>query len=404
MSRIWLDTTALLAHTGNPTGCIRVEMEILARLQDFGDWGLFYFDVKTGALAEMGYGSSSESALQRFITFKNSLENKSIRTSKLSLIRDGFFGIKVASLSINEGDVLLSVGIHDQDKFITVAKAYAEMNRAKLAIYVHDIIGVLYPGFFQANNSTYERNDKYFSDISYFSDVVFTNSETTRNDLIRHFGLDNPRIVSLGDSSNSKNMNPIRLACSVPISNSFVMYVSTIEPRKNHQVLVNSYLLAKSLGKLDELPDLYFIGRIGWGTHSWMDTVENDPILRKKIGLFHSVDDEQLEQYYEKALAVVYPSFYEGWGLPVREALSRGKYCLISTGGALSEHINPLVKHLSPWNAEEWMLSILELDLTRIEDFSDSLFQPREWGDFTNELFAQLKLKDADNRVEMEKL
>jgi len=392
MGRIWLDTSALLFHSGNPTGCIRVEMEVLARLEDFGDWGIFYLNIQTGVFTEIGSGSTKDSALEVFNSFKANTDIDRPSASKFSRIYQALFGSIVPWVPIKEDDVVLSVGIHNQDNFVPLAKAYTEMNKAKLAIYVHDIIGVLFPSFFQPKNATFERYEKYFSDICFFSDLVFTNSQTTRNDLIRYFSLENPIIVKLGDNFSPKSINVVDENRLFESSNPFVTYVSTIEPRKNHQVLVNAYLLAKSIGKLQNLPDLYFIGRKGWGTHSWMDTIENDSLLRQKIKIIDSVGDEELDYFYENSLAVLYPSFYEGWGLPVREALIRGKYCLVSTGGALSEHVNPLVKHISPWNAEEWMFSIEELSLLQQNDILEESFKPREWSDFTNEIFCTIKV------------
>jgi len=79
-----------------------------------------------------------------------------------------------------------------------------------------------------------------------------------------------------------------------------------------------------------------------------------DPMVAGKIELLHHVDDADLAVLYQHAQFTVYPSLYEGWGLPVAESLAFGKYCLASNAASLPEVGGDWVDYLDPWDVPGW--------------------------------------------------
>ena len=141
----------------------------------------------------------------------------------------------------------------------------------------------------------------------------------------------------------------------------FLLFVSTIERRKNHEVLYRAYHILCEKGHKESLPKLVFVGMPGWGVGDLLKDIELDPLTQGLIVQLNHVSDDDLNWLYKHAFFCVYPSLYEGWGLPVAEALVHGKAVVSSDKGSLPEVGGNLVKYLSPWDAYAWADVILEM-------------------------------------------
>lgn len=137
----------------------------------------------------------------------------------------------------------------------------------------------------------------------------------------------------------------------------FWLTVGTIEPRKNHEVILDAFDLVR-----DEVPSrLVVVGRYGW---------HNDHIAeRLEAGGTHgiewrpSVSDDELDHLYRSSFGVIVASITEGFGLPVVEALQRGTVVLSSTGGALPEAGGRFVEYFEPSSPTE-LADLMRLHLT----------------------------------------
>lgn len=130
----------------------------------------------------------------------------------------------------------------------------------------------------------------------------------------------------------------------------YALCVSTLEPRKNHGLLLDAYDLLR-----DEIADfgVVIVGKIGWKTDALIERIRAHPDLGTRIHWYDRLDDPSLDGLYGAAHCVVMPSFYEGFGLPIIEALSRGVPTLSSNGGALPEAGGDLVDYFDPTSAGE---------------------------------------------------
>ena len=99
---------------------------------------------------------------------------------------------------------------------------------------------------------------------------------------------------------------------------------------------------------------LVFVGRIGWMVDEMLDQINADKAVAESLLIMSNVDDSMLSTVYEGAAFCLYPSVYEGFGLPVVEALSRGKAIIASTGGALPEVVGEFSPCLDPDDEDAW--------------------------------------------------
>ena len=160
--------------------------------------------------------------------------------------------------------------------------------------------------------------------------AVLTPSEATRRDLLDHYPLPGlearVRVVPEGGSLLGVEPGPLPEG----LAPGFLLAVGTIEPRKNYPRLLAAYRLLKARGGA---PPLVVAGRVGWAYGSALDELRAEPGVR----LLTSVDDPGLLALYRAAGALAFPSLYEGFGLPLLEAMAEGLPALAGDAGALPE-------------------------------------------------------------------
>ena len=159
---------------------------------------------------------------------------------------------------------------------------------------------------------------------------VLTPSEATRRDLLEHYrapGLaDRVRVVPEGWSLGGVTPG------SLPegLEPGFLLAVGTIEPRKNYPRLLAAYRMLKARGCASPL---VVVGRVGWAYGGALDELRAEPGVR----LLGHVDDPTLRALYRGAAALAFPSLYEGFGLPLLEAMAEGLPAVAGRAGALPE-------------------------------------------------------------------
>lgn len=166
--------------------------------------------------------------------------------------------------------------------------------------------------------------------------MVLTVSETTRDDVINRFQLDPDRIevVPNGVSPAFFRAPPLTSASrqELGITAPYILNVGTIEPRKNHRALFDAMRRFSR-----EAPhQLVIVGRLGWRGEQIIAGAA-DLIEARKVLLLHDIDNAMLPSLYASAAASVYPSWYEGFGLPVLESLAAGLPTITSRASALTE-------------------------------------------------------------------
>jgi len=117
----------------------------------------------------------------------------------------------------------------------------------------------------------------------------------------------------------------------------FVLMVSTIESRKNHLAALRAWRELITRHGSAAVPTLVCVGNPGWLNDGVFARLESDPELQRKVRILSGVSDSDLAGLYQASAFSLYPSQYEGWGLPVTESLSYGKVVLASDSASLPE-------------------------------------------------------------------
>ena len=287
------------------------------------------------------------------------------------------------------GDVLLSVGLDWDYPYAEEFMRLRSQESVKVVRCCYDLIPVLYPQYCVADVAAHFT--RYFLDVADSSDQVLCISKQSENDLrylLQRTGgrAVNTKVFTLGDNiveglSDSIG-DTVRNITAAP----FILYVSTVERRKNHQVLYQAYHQLCKEGKKEHLPKMVFVGMRGWGVDELFKDIELDPATAGSIIQCNHVNDAELRLLYQQSLCCVFPSLYEGWGLPVGEALAMGKIVLSSDRGSLPEVGGELVTYIDPWHPGEWARAIWRIVTDdehhkMLSEKVDSNYEPRQWHD-----------------------
>lgn len=173
----------------------------------------------------------------------------------------------------------------------------------------------------------------------------------------------------------------------------FILYVSTLERRKNHEVIYRAYRWIYEQGFKGKLPNVVFAGRKRWGVDQLLHEITNDPLVSHHFKILEYVSDDDLLDLYSNCLYTVYPSHYEGWGLPVGESLSLGKPVLCSSASSLPEVGRDNCDYLDPYDTISWAKKILSLQETKNLKAlytKSSSYQKRTWQECARQILNHI--------------
>jgi len=168
--------------------------------------------------------------------------------------------------------------------------------------------------------------------------ALAVNSEATRADVVRHFPELGARIWTTPWGTPSWVEDAVAAAPDTrpPVDRPYFLFVGSREPRKNLAGLLDAYSDLLREATPGETPDLVLAGPSGWNDRSIRRRLA-DLGPTGKVRTLGYCPPEQLFVCYQEALALVYPSFHEGFGLPILEAMAAGLPVLTSDRGAMRE-------------------------------------------------------------------
>ena len=193
-------------------------------------------------------------------------------------------------------------------------------------------------------------------------DRIIAISESTKRDAVRLYGIPEEKIVvtHLAAEDRFRPADPDRVAevrGRFGLPPRFLLYVGTIEPRKNLDVLLGALLQLKGRGR--DVP-LVVAGRLGWLYDGFLAKIRSLG-LESLVLLPGFVPDDDLPALYTAAEAFVYPSVYEGFGIPVLEAMGCGTPVLCSDASSLPEVAGDGGILLPPGDPAAWAEAIARL-------------------------------------------
>jgi len=245
---------------------------------------------------------------------------------------------------------------------------------------VHDLIPITHPQFCREGEA--RKHSERMRTVLLTARGVIGNSQATLDDLARFAevqGLKMPSAIAawLGTDPLTVRMHP-----SPPDRPTFVV-LGMIEGRKNHQMLLNiwSRLIAR-LGS--DAPKLLIIGQRGWEAESVFRRLDGHEKLAGHVVELSRCSDEELASHVVSARALLFPSFSEGYGLPLVEALRMCVPVIASDLPVFREIAGPVPVYLSPFDDQAWEEAVLDYanpesparvaQLERIKSF-----RPHDW-------------------------
>src|SRR5450631_1904508 len=195
---------------------------------------------------------------------------------------------------------------------------------ARCVCFLHDLIPIDYPEYFHPGKEQEHR--RVTETISRFFDAVIVNSQTTAESF-RHF-LSSPSEQTIPAANIHVAPPGVGLfprpsrTPDVPHSVPYFIVLGTIEPRKNHMLLLN--LWGRLATTMATPPRLLVIGARGWENEQVVDMLERSHRLHGLVEEHNRLDDLGVGSLLSQARAVLVPSFVEGFGLPLAEALASG--------------------------------------------------------------------------------
>ena len=271
-------------------------------------------------------------------------------------------GLALRDLAL-PGDSLVVLGSpwSHRDYADTVRWARDTM-RMRFALLIHDLIPLRRPEW--CDRAVIVAFTNWHRAVLPLADAVFSNSLATAADLTAWMGENRiplaqpvrPLPIGTGLPLPGTTLAATDGAASersLPASGTYALFVSTIEARKNHVLLFRVWRRLLTELPPDRVPTLVFAGRVGWLVRDLMQQLDNAHWLGGKIRFVRDPTDAELAALYEGCRFTLFPSLYEGWGLPVSESLALGCPCLSSNRTSLPEAGGDLARYFDPENADD---------------------------------------------------
>jgi len=418
--RYIIDVTQLVHWSGNLTGIPRVMDELAIRfLNTYPDNTVFVSWVKeVGAMCEVNFaktrthrGSSIDYIYEGLSKVSSVRDNKSRDIAKKIIKKIAaksrvdrsylFQKLKSTSYAV-EASTYKKYQPQGGDKFfipwgewwdqnwLNTVTSYSK-NGVEIYPVCHDILPMVVPQFSGSSSSLSD----FISQIFPISRKIIVQSRSTKNDLInwmesQQLTIPPVELFRIGEDFSTAETSVSTQLMTKKYSvadNKYLIYVSTIEPRKNHILLYYTYRLAKSRGI--KLPKLLIVGRVGHDTQNIIKFINEDPEINDLIKIYNDVGDRDLSWLYDHCMFTVVPSLYEGWGMSVVESIAKGKPAVCSNSSSLAEMPENSVMHFNPNSTDECLDAIINMmkpDTLRRFTENAKKYVPHSWDSSFNQI------------------
>lgn len=299
------------------------------------------------------------------------------------------FAAQVQEFAPEQGDILLSLGASwSHALYQNLLRQSRQRYGMYIGVLVHDLVPLLWPEWCQPGLPAVFR--RWYEQIVPECDVIFANSESTRQDVLSYAQRSgNPLSIPVVTLAMGCGFSGVSSAASsIPTQieklGPYVLCAGTLEVRKNHALLLRVWRRLLLERPAYTVPKLVLAGGQGWLVNDLLQQLENSAWLNGHIVWMDRPSDCLMAQLYQQAQFTIFPSFYEGWGLPVTESLYWGKPCLSSSTSSLPEAGMGLTEMFDPDNASqalELVRNVLDQPqrLAAMEQQIKARFQPTSW-------------------------
>lgn len=232
---------------------------------------------------------------------------------------------------VERGDVVVSMGAVWSGELADELADLRAATGCRVITMVYDLVPLTHPHLAFHNDPAFFA--EYYLRLLRCSDLITCISEQSRRDLLefaaaRMVPAPPVEVLRLGEDDPGPPVGDRR--------QDFFLWVGTVERRKNLELLYDALRILESEGA--ELPKIVVAGAPGWGVDDLVtELAHGSTVASRAVILLGAVDEDVLYRLYRRARALLFPSHYEGWGLPVREAAIRGCPVVVGDSPAVRE-------------------------------------------------------------------
>lgn len=264
--------------------------------------------------------------------------------------------------------------------------------RIRRITVIHDLTPILFPHLHRIHSQMLQR--LFLKKILSKADLVVANSEHTKKDIINYFPFTDGKViriypgVGLGEDSGKYSNTDFSLEKSP-----YFLTVGTIEPRKNHLLILKAFELFKQTDQYDT--NLVVCGGSGWKSKPFFDALNSSP-AKDNVYITGYVDKASLLTLYRFSIAMIYVSTYEGFGFPVAEAISADTIPIVNYSSSLTEVTGEDGLYLKEGKAED--LTSLMQYVTKLSEEERATLKAKlkkhirkfSWDSFGKELWTAI--------------
>lgn len=358
MARIILDISRLISRVrhATPSGVDRVEMAYArGLLEKFGD------DLAFAAVHPSGlYGRlPREIALAYLDELERRWADKDQPQTQRSLfsVLPWMRRLLPSSTGIGSGKVLVQVSPHHLTNTAKL-RGILERENARFVCLVHDLIPIEYPEYARPGGAAL--HEKRMTSVAELAHAVIANSAATKASFSRWVeaqGMPVPSVhVALLGTEDMPQVTPRQSADGKP----YFLCLGTIEPRKNHLMLLHLWRQMARDMPAEDNPRLVIVGRRGWENEQILDMLDRCKDIAPFVEEVNGCGDGELAAMIRGARALVMPSFAEGFGMPIAEALSAGIPVIASDIAAHHEVGRSTPDFYDPLDGPGWRKAICD--------------------------------------------
>ncbi len=273
-----------------------------------------------------------------------------------------------APFDFESGECLINLGtswwIHNYA--LLIRNARREKNIRYIAL-VFDLVPVLASGL--CVRGLAEDYQNWLVTAFDYTDLFICISESTARDLKQiatrigtNLTDDRVEVVPLDADfrpTSSDRASPDRLERCGLDPEGYALFVSTIEGRKNHLLALNAWDDLLERKHPYPIPKLVFVGRRGWLNNEFYERLDDSQSLQANVVVIENASDDDLATLYAHCKFSLYPSLYEGWGLPVTESLCYGKIPVVADNSSLREAGGQFARYFES-NSQACLVECLE--------------------------------------------
>ena len=257
------------------------------------------------------------------------------------------------------------VGSIYHSPFYPIPASVANDRSVKTVQMIHDLIPIFHPEWFPSGDSTVRAVLEMLPPETH----VVTASEATKQDFCQYTNADPARVTPIHLAASPALFHPVSdesvkqaVRTQYGLGDApYLLSLATFEPRKNTDHLIRCFVRLVKSGDIGADVKLVLVGTKGWKFDKIMDELAQNQTLRSRIIVTGFVPDEQLAPLYADALGFLYPSLYEGFGLPPLEAMQCGLPVITSSVASINEVVGDAAINVPPTDADALCQAMLAI-------------------------------------------